>query len=75
MNRTFTQTDLILFAYNETELTETALIVDALETDYLLQEEFSEIVETMEYLENMVMQPADKSVDAILKYSRSLKAA
>ena len=71
MNRTFTTTDLILFAYNETELTETVLIVNAIESDPALHEDFKEIVNTISYIELLSLQPSNQSIDAILRHSRS----
>lgn len=75
MNRTFTLTDLILFAYNETQLLETTLIVNELETNYRLQEAFKEVVDTIDYIESMVTEPSEKSINAILNYSRTLQSA
>ncbi len=75
MNRTFTLTDLILFAYNETEFLETTLIVNELETDYELQETFKGVVKTINYIENIVRQPSEKSINALLNYSRTLQHA
>ncbi len=72
MNRTFTLTDLILFAYNETELTETALIVNALEVDEELNDSFQGVVRTVNYIENIVRNPSEKSIENILNYSRKL---
>jgi hypothetical protein len=71
MNKTFTSTDLILFAYNETELTETVLIVNAIERDPALHEDFEEIVNTINYIELLSLQPSSNSIEAILKHSRS----
>jgi hypothetical protein len=71
MNRTFTITDLILFAFNETELIDTALIVRSLESDEMLQDQFHEVKKTLLYIETLSLSPSDKSVEAILNYSRS----
>lgn len=70
MNKTFTYTDLLLFAYNETDLCDTVLIAKALENDPDLQLSFREIVNTMEYIEGLSKQPSDDSVEVILNYSR-----
>lgn len=69
MNRTFTTTDLILFAFNETSLSETVFISKALEKNCFLQAEFEEVVDTIDYIDKLSMGPSSASIDAILKYS------
>jgi predicted nucleic-acid-binding protein len=71
MNKTFTTTDLILFAFNETLLSDTVFIVKALEQDFYLQAEFEEVIETIHYIDMFNLGPSNASLDAILKYSRS----
>ena len=71
MNRTFTTTDLFLFAFNETGLTDTVFVAKALEKDCFLQAEFQEVIETIDYIDTLSMGPSNASLDAILKYSRS----
>ena len=71
MNRTFTTTDLILFAFNETELKDTVFISQSLEKDFFMQAEFEEVKETIDYIDTLSMGPSSASLDAIIKYSRS----
>jgi hypothetical protein len=71
MNKTFTTTDLILFAFNETVLADTVFIVKALEDDPYLQAEFREVIDTIGYIDTFRIGPSDASLNGILSYSRS----
>ena len=72
MTKTFTQNDLIRYYYKETSEKETKEIQNALVCNPSLQEQFKEISLTIRELDNVQLDPSDKSVNAILEYSKSL---
>ena len=71
MNKTFTTTDLMLFAFNETAFNDTVFINKALENNYCLNAEFEEIVATIDYVDTLSLGPSTASMNAIIQYSRA----
>ncbi len=65
----FTQTDLLLFLYNETTQSQTAQIKAALETDWNLREKFEELTSAHAQLETLKMSPSQSTLDNILNYA------
>ncbi len=74
MNKTTTKSDLILYAYNESDLNESDRVQRSIDGDPLVLEEFSEIVDGMNLLDEIKQEPSDQSIEKILSYSRSSKA-
>jgi hypothetical protein len=74
MNKTTTKEDLILYAFNETDLKDSDRVQRTIDGDPLIQQDFNEIVETMNILEKGKVQPSDESIQKILNFAKSLKA-
>lgn len=72
MTKTFTQNDLIRYYYKETTEKESGKIQNALICDPALQEQYKEICRTIKEIGEVQLEPSEKSVNAILKYSKSL---
>lgn len=70
MNKTTTQ-DLLLYAYNESDLKDSDRIQRGIDGDPLVQSEFNEIIETMSLLDQGKVQPGDESLKKILLFSGS----
>jgi len=74
MIKTTTKNDLILYACNEKGLSESDRIQRSIDGDPLVLQEFSEIVEGMEALNVLQLNPSDQSVEKILAYSKESKS-
>ena len=74
MNKTTTKQDLIIYAYNESDLKDSDRIQRSIDGDPLIQEDFKEIVETMTILDEGKVQPSDETISKILSISKKLKA-
>ena len=74
MIKTTTQSDLLLYAYNESGLQESDRIQRNIDGDPLVQEEFDEIVGAMNTLDNSLIEPSEKSVEKIIAFARGCKA-
>jgi hypothetical protein len=72
MNKNFTFDDLILYAYNDTDLLKSVRIQHAIDENSALCEEYVELVATMHLMDNFLKEPSESCIDAILEYSKSL---
>lgn len=70
MNKT-TTLDLIKYAYNETRLRETVETRNAIDGDPLVESEYKELLNSMESLDDLQMNPSDETVKAVLKKAKS----
>ena len=66
--RNFTPEDLIAFHYNESSLTDTVAIAEALENSWPLQEKYRVIQDAARSLDRAKTAPRRQSVEAILAY-------
>ena len=73
MIKTTTQKDLILYASNETGLAESDRIQRGIDGDPLIQQDYSEIIFSLNTLNEIGLDPSRSSVEKILEYSRSSK--
>jgi hypothetical protein len=71
MTKTFTENDLLRYAYGETSKIENVEIENALLCDEELQENYNQLVTTLSELDKCMVQPRLSSVQGILEYSRS----
>lgn len=71
MTKTFTENDLLRYAYGETSETENVEIENALVCDQGLQEAYSDLSNALSLLDNGMVQPGEASVQNIIEYSRS----
>ena len=76
MNNTTTLNDLILFAYNETELLDTVLVEKAISNDVEVAETYKELLVTIDFIDSQLakmVNPNSKTIEAILNYSKALR--
>ena len=73
MTQTFTQDDLIRYLYRETTERETREIDKALICDSELQKQYKELVTMKSQLDELRMEPSDRSINGILNYARGLQ--
>lgn len=73
MNKTTTKEDLILYAFNETDLKDSDRVQRSIDGDPLIQQDFNEIVESMNILEKGKVQPSDETIQKILSFAKELK--
>ena len=73
MNKTTTKQDLILYAYNESDLKDSDRIQRSIDGDPLTQGDFNEIVETLNALDGGKVQPSDETISRILSISKKIK--
>lgn len=67
---TFTSEELLAFLYQETSTEKNEQIVNALEEDLKLREEYEQLCESKEELALVSFSPSQKSIDNILNYAR-----
>jgi hypothetical protein len=70
MDKNVTLQNLINFAYNDSELLETVQVVDAIENDEEVSEEYKAILATMELLDNSSLEPSQLILNKIILYSK-----
>jgi len=73
MNKTTTKEDLILYAFNETDLKDSDRVQRSIDGDPLVHEDFNEIVETMNVLDKGKVQPSEATIQKILNFAKELK--
>ncbi len=70
MNKNSTPINLVLYLYNETQLTETVLTQNAIDHNEEIQEEFRQLVFIKNLLDDVTIAPRRASVDFITSYSQ-----
>ena len=73
MKHNYTQNDLIRFLYKETNASETIAIGEALTEDYLLFEQYQELLEGYQQLPKARFAPSSSAIQNILAYSEEAK--
>jgi hypothetical protein len=73
MNKTTTKEDLILYAYNESDLKDSDHIQRCIDGDPIIQQDFNEIVETMNVMDAGKVQPSDSTIQKILNFAKEIK--
>ena len=71
MNKNFTLDDLILYAYNETDLIGSVRIQQAIDENQELCDDYVEMVDTMRIMDTLMKEPSEKTIQSILDYSKS----
>ncbi len=61
---------LILYLFNETEMTDSVVVQHAIDYHYPTTEEFREMKETLGYLDEISCVPRKSTLDKIMAYSR-----
>lgn len=70
MDETITLNHLILYLYNETELTTSVLVQNALDTNEEIAEEYSQLIEARKLIDETLMAPSKDTVSSILAYAQ-----
>ena len=60
MTKMYSKENLILYAYNETELTDTVLIQQSIDGDPLVESDYKEILASLNLLDNVLLEPDEK---------------
>ena len=68
MNQNYTAEDLILYAYNETELRESVRIQHSIDSDPLVEGEYNEIVAAVNSLDKFILEPDEKVMNRLMEY-------
>jgi len=63
---------LLLYVFNETEMTDSVVVQHAIDTDYYVAEEFRDITNTLNHLDSLMSAPKKSTIENIMAYSRSL---
>jgi hypothetical protein len=71
MTKLFTPNDLIRYIYQEMSEVEKDLLVQALQSDDTLMQEYVEMLSTLDQLEQIQLSPSEKVVKAIKKSAQS----
>jgi hypothetical protein len=71
MTKTFTHDDVLRYLYEETTPEESSLIQDSLLVDQDLLTFYLDMAELKLSLEQLELSPSNRTVDAILAYSRN----
>ena len=69
MQQNTTFNDLLLFAFNETQLADTVRIANELESNPDVHYHYSELLDTLKGVREAVLSPSDKVTQAILAYA------
>lgn len=70
MRKISTTNDLLLYLYNETEMTDSVLTQQAIDYDPETEEEFEHLKAAVGYLDDLLEKPTRKSISNILHYSK-----
>ena len=73
MNKTTTKNDLLLYAYNETDLKDSDRIQRAIDGDPLVKEEYYEINQMLEILDQGKVSPSESVIKKILEKASQIK--
>ncbi len=70
MNQISTLNYLVLYLYNETQLTDTVLIQNAIDTNHEIAETYNDLLAAKALVHETLMAPSQKSIQTILNYSK-----
>lgn len=71
MTKPFTPNDLVRYIYQEMPEVEQELLMQALQSDESLMQEYVEMLSTIEQLDQVRLQPSDKVVKATKEMAHS----
>ncbi|GAB3230924.1 hypothetical protein J0A67_17010 [Algoriphagus aestuariicola] len=71
MTKPFTPNDLVRYIYREMPEAEQELLMQALQSNDALMQEYVEMLSTIEQLDQVRLQPSDKVVKAIKEMAHS----
>lgn len=62
---------LLLYLFNETEMTDSVEIQHAIDYNYYTGEQFEEMKDTLEHLDSLLVSPDKATIENILAYSKA----
>jgi hypothetical protein len=68
MNQNYTTEDLILYAYNETELRDSVRIQHSIDSDPLVEGEYKEIITAVKSLDRIMLEPDAKVMNRLMEF-------
>ena len=68
MNQNYTHEELILYAYNETELSDSVRIQHSIDSDPLVEDEYKEIVDAVSSLDKILLEPDTKVMNRLMEF-------
>ncbi len=69
MNETVTLDQLILYLYNETEISDTVMVQKAIDNHVEVEEEFSNLIAARDLIDRTLMNASPKSIATIMAYA------
>jgi hypothetical protein len=69
MNETITLNDLVLYLYNETEITESVMVQKAIDQDEEIAEEFYSMAAARDLIDHSLMHASKSSIETILSFA------
>jgi hypothetical protein len=72
MNRKTTLDDLILLSYNETDKVKSVEIIESINNDEELYEEYNSLLNVKSTLDSLYQEPAESTINNIMNYSKAL---
>ena len=73
MNKNSTKIDLVLYLYNETQLTQSVITQQAIDFDEEMHEEFQQLVFVKNLLDDATIAAPRATIDRIKAYSKLTK--
>lgn len=71
MVQTSTTENLILYLFNETDLSDTVLVQREIDSDEEVEMEFEQIKSALDYLDKALVNPSEKCISGIMAYANS----
>jgi hypothetical protein len=69
MEEVCTLNDLVAYLYNETELTESVMVQNAIDHNYEVAETYQDLISAKALLDTTLLRPSDGVVQRLLNYS------
>lgn len=69
MNENITLNHLVLYLYNETEITESVMVQKAIDQDEEIAEEFYSMAAARDLIDHSLMYASKSSIESILSYA------
>jgi len=69
MNETITLNHLVLYLYNETEITESVMVQKAIDQDEEIAEEFYSMAAARDLIDHSLMHASKSSIETILSFA------
>ena len=68
MNQNYSQNDLLLYAYNETELSDSVRVQHCIDSDPLVESEYREITASIDSLDKILLEPDANVINRLIEF-------